>query len=196
MTTINIPADLQTLIISYANSAVTSIAHKSFSHQLSDTDIEDIVGDTIYKACRSIATYDPSKGKFYTWVHTTAYRCILTYLNKYPPFEDFEHTDEEGDVYTISDVIGYRGYEFSADRDIIASQFKDEWTECTSVLDPIEKKILDYIVADVTPKEVAAETGLTPNAASIRMSRVRSQIKDGASKIAREFDIHSDKLAA
>ena len=68
-------------IINLANSAVRSRVAKKYKGLFSTMDIEDMVGDTIYKACRSIASFDASKGKLITWINTIASNCIKDLLD-------------------------------------------------------------------------------------------------------------------
>ena len=50
-----------------------------------DADAEDVVSEAYLKAARSFGSFDPSRGKFSTWMVTIARNCMISHFRKERP---------------------------------------------------------------------------------------------------------------
>ncbi|MGM9749941.1 MAG: RNA polymerase sigma factor [Candidatus Cryptobacteroides sp.] len=187
-------------IINLANSAVRSRVAKKYKGIFSTMDIEDMVGDTIYKACRSIGSFDASKGKLITWVNKIAVNAVIDavdYKVKRLPISNAMFIEnEEGEELDYAETYGHEAYENETDRDLLAEEFESEVRKVTGALSEQKRKTLDMVERGMTPIEMAAEEGCTPTAAATRKCRVLKEIEAPVKRIAEQFDIFPARKAA
>lgn len=200
MTTDTITAKQQRYIISTENGVVREIATKKFPRFFTDTDLEDIAGNAIYKACRSIGSFNPSKGTFYTWLRRIGTNAVLdeafrkgtkdtTYV------EELVRCDDEDDSY-VWDRVTYRSNDFTPDKRIESEEFYECWSKCTASLSDKDKRYLDHLDKGLKPKEIAEIEGCTTSAASMRKFHIQQKLRPSAAKLADEYDIYNSKLAS
>lgn len=204
-------------LISYANAAVShavsvftaKLGNKDF---FSREDIDDIVGDVIFKAYRSWDRYDPDKAKLSTWVSTIAVNSIkdavdyrMKRLSISGPL-DIRATDdddeEEHDASVVCDKR--RGFNpemlelfshYEADRDMNRKDFEKSIAEQVGTLSEKNQRIFKMLTEEVSRKDMAVMEGCTPNAASKRVFDIRAVLRASLLEIAREFDIPCDSIA-
>ena len=190
----SLPLSTQHIIVNSAKGAVPVIARKYlgkkgvdprfFSHQ----DIEDIVGRTILKSMVSFGSYDESKAKLSTWISRIAFHCVI---DEYASIRSRESIS-----YSIS-VPAHGGDSLDLSEDVACTKTEDtpflastcsadaeaefnELEEC--VLRELEgREETDSICwtmrqAGYGPKEIAGQLGCTPNAVSVRLSRVKNDL--------------------
>ena len=74
----NLIASANAAVVRFVNLFSDKLGNKRF---FSREDIEDMAGDTIMKACRSIDRYDPEKAKMSTWVGRIAVNTVKDAIN-------------------------------------------------------------------------------------------------------------------
>ena len=164
-------------IINLANSAVRSRVAKKYKGIFSTMDIEDMVGDTIYKACRSIGSFDASKGKLITWINTIASNCIKDLLD-YKFGRGFISADVNEDmeperIFASADhTCGSQDWESNIDivyGDLltIAESFSER-----------DRRYAQMIIDEFESAEMAKATGDTLGAAQAKACRVRKILRE------------------
>lgn len=199
MTTNNIPVKMQHDIIDYANASVKAIAMDKYKGLFSKEDLEDISGNTIFKACHSIGHYN-SQWALSTWVGKIARNCIITALDykmKRKPISEAMYVDNgEGEEVSRMMFGSYRGDEYNADRDIELSEFIDDVNGVRDTLSDKNKEFFDMLADRCAPREMAAITGCTPDAAAIRAHHIRKQLREPMKEIADKYGITCKKLCS
>lgn len=204
-------------LISHANSAV-SHAVSVFTAKLgneyffSREDIEDIVGDVIFKACRSWDRYDPDKAKLSTWVCTIAVNSVkdavdyrMKRLSISGPLDIRATDDDDEEEHDASEVCDKRrGFNpemlelfshYEADRDMNRKDFEKSVAEQVGTLSEKNQRFFKMLTEEVSRKDMAVMEGCTPNAASKRVFDIRAVLRASLLEIAREFDIPYDSIA-
>ena len=201
--TIVIPQSEANAIYSIAETAVGICARNyadktGFKHFFTKEDIEDIVGDTAYRACRSFATFDGGKSKLSTWVNRIAVNTFRDALDnkmkrRYINCELVEEDSNSGEEYGLDEVRCnpqdnyYDGWtrvsEETADKELLRKDFEAYVSSSLSGMSERDRKFLEWMKLGYTAKEMAAMDGCSPNAASKRMWAIRhraSEIFGGA----------------
>jgi len=198
MTTSSITIKEQHDLLDNATAAVSSFTAKVFDGFFSRQDREDIVGNTMVKACRSLHRYDPDKGKLSTWVSKIAVNCVLTAAvdkrNHQPISHSMVELDEDGDECSMIDIYGCSGKDYEADRNVDYSDFERSVREVTDSVKGKNGRFLLMIEDGLTPKQMAEVEGCTADAAATRKCKILAGIKAPIREIAVEFDVHNDKL--
>lgn len=210
-----ISAAQQQTIISNANIAVSRFA-KTYTDKLglkrffTKEDLEDIVGNTIYKACRSFNCFNPAKAKLSTWVSRIAVNCVISafeYKAKRIPISNalFTENKENGDEFSADEFCdGRKGFcpevwdmlsEYDADKELNQKEFEYLVRKEISKLSEKNQHFEHMLEEGETPKTMAASEGCTPDAAAKRIWVIRQTLKDPISDIADEFGFSMRKVA-
>ena len=205
----------QHTIIDNANIAVARIAKSytsknGFNNLFTKEDIEDIACDTIFRACRSFATFNPAKAQLSTWVSRIAANCVidaLDYKIKHSPIscELFKEDPEDGEEISEEEHFDKRkGFnpevrdmhsEYDAEKELSQKEFETCVKEECSKLSEKNQRFERWLEEGYTPKEMAAMEGCTADAAAKRLWFIRKTLKKPIGEIAGEFGIYSGKLA-
>jgi len=204
----------QNAIITNANFAVARFAQAYADRQrmkmfFTKEDIEDIAGNTIYKACRSFNSYDPNKGALSTWVSHIAASCVITAfvykLKRIPISYALTVENEDGDKYDLDEVCDSRkGFnqkmselfsEFEADRNLDIKEFEDSVRKQTRKLSEKNQRFELLLEEGYAPKDMAAVENCTPDAAGKRVWVIRQTLREPVQKIADEFGVSFKKYA-
>lgn len=185
-------------IMDGSTNAVRSIVRKKYAHIFTESDIEEAIGDTRLHAWRSISSFDPSKGDAFSWVYSISRNCVLDTLNditKRKPLDgDMEYTNKKGEVVNVSDELGYSDSSYDADYVTSYNDFEDKLNAvASSTLNEDELEHYKLIAQEYKPREIAAELGCTPAAASVRKFRIREKLEPHAIALAKEHDIDLKK---
>ncbi len=190
-------------IISSARTAVgicvRNYADKTgFKNAFTKEDIEDIIGDTTFRACRSFSTFNKSKAKLSTWVNSIAintFRNAIDYKMKrrHISCEFVEEDPNSGNEYSLDEVRcnpqdSYFGgwtrvSEETADRELLQKDFEAYVSDSLPDLSERDRKFLEWMKLGYTASEMSAMDGCSPNAASKRMWTIRQAIGKRATEI-------------
>ena len=208
----------QRAIISTANVAVSvhtnSITAKlPNKHFFTKEDIEDLVGEVIYRACRSFDRFDSGKSSLKTWVSRIALNCVkdaLDYRMKRiglsePMFSESSKDDDDDEYNKVETSDFKKGFntsvwdlvsEYSADKDINGKEFEEEVMGKVGKLSDKNQKFFSMLVEEeLTPKEMAEREGCTANAASKRIWDIRHALKTTIAETGRDFGLFFGKIA-
>jgi len=198
-TTPTIPIRMQHDIVDNAKAAVKAYVIEKYPTFFTKEDIEDIVGNTNYKACRSIGSYNTSWA-LSTWVGKIARNCVLDavdYKMKRLPISAAMYAEnEDGEEYCCTNFSTYRGDEFEADRDITLEEFNEAVDSCTSSMSERDKAFFEMLKDGKTPAEMAKEMGCNANVAAMRSCYIRQGLKQPLDELAREYGIYCKKLVS
>ena len=211
----SISAEQQNTIISNANIAVARFA-KSYADKLglkrffTKEDLEDIAGNTIYKACRSFDCFDPSKAKLSTWVSRIAINCVISaveYKAKRLPISNalYDENSENGDEFSADEFCDSRkGFnpevwgllsEYEADKEINRKEFEYSVRKEVSKLSEKNQRFERMLEEGDAPRDMALAEGCSADAAAKRVWVIRQTLREPLSEIADEFGISRRKVA-
>jgi len=213
-TTPPISAAQQQTIIKNTNIAVAKFA-KSYADKLgvkrlfTKEDIEDIVCNTLYKACRSFDCYNPAMAKLSTWVSRIALNCVITAyeykFNRIPISYALTLENEDGDEFDRDEVYdGRKGCnqmmselfsEFEADRDLERREFEACIRKQTGKLSEKNQRFELMLEDGYAPKDMAAVGNCSADAAGKRIWIIRQTLREPVKKIAEEFGVPFMKYA-
>ncbi len=204
----------QNTIISNAKFAASRFAQAYADKQgmkmfFTKEDIEDIAGNTIYKACRSLDSYNSTKGALSTWVSRIAANCVITAfeykLKRIPISYALTLENEDGEEFDLDETCDSRkGFnqimsgllsESEADRDLNRREFEDSIKAQTRKLSDKNQRFEQWLEEGFTPKDMAAMEGCTANAAGKRIWNIRHALCEPVHKIAGEFGVPFKKYA-
>ena len=209
-----IPAHHQHIILSSARIAVTCFINDclvGFKFFFSKAEIDDIVGDTILKACVSYSSYDPAKAKLTTLLGTIAKHCVLTAIvnknkRKNISYSYYSDNYRDGDKYSVEDYYyKHRGFipeirdrqsEYDVEKELSCKEFKQRIDSVCSEFSERDRRYKDWILLEYAPREMAEMDGCTPNAAAKRACGIRQVLRDSLPDIAAEFGIYEVKRAS
>ena len=194
----NITPSEQKNILSSAKTSVefcvSNYADKTgLKHVFTKEDIEDIVCDTVYKACRSFASFDENKAKLSTWVNRIAVNCVrdaIDYKMKRRNIscELIEENSESGEEFGLDEVClnsqenHFEGWARvsgeTADRELLRKDFEAYVSDSLSGMSERDRKFLEWMKFGYTAKEMAAMDGCSTNAASKRMWAIRQRASE------------------
>ncbi len=175
-------------------------------------ELSDIAQEVCRKACKGIGSYDPSKGKISTWVGMIAYNCLNDAFKKKLGRLKVERpldatNSESGEEYSRDETCDVRkgGFsteeqellgEFEADRHTIRSEFERRVNEQYELLlSSEERRIAKWIEQGYKTGEIAKMTGHSPEYTAKKIWGIRRTLKVPFARLAREYDIHIEKLA-
>ena len=205
----------QHIIVDNANIAVARIAKyytvkRGLINLFTKEDIEDIAGNTICKACRSFATFNPAKAQLSTWVSRIAVNCVIDavdYKIKHLPIsgELFEKDPQSGDETCEEEYCDKRkGFnpevrdmlsEYDSEKELCQKEFETCVKEQCSRLSEKNQRFERWLEEGYSPKEMADMEGCTADAAAKRLWFIRKTLKKPIGEIAEEFGIYNKKLA-
>ena len=150
-----------------ATKAVVSYIGKCFAGRFTQEDIEDIVSDVVMKAWDKRGSYDPAKGQLFSWIWKIGRNTVLDAVAA--------KERRRGIMVDIDD--------FSA-RAILSAEHTDDYLICddieTGFLERLknerDRRIYDYLQLGLDNKEIAKREGITENAASIAIHRLRKRL--------------------
>ena len=181
------------------------------SHQFTYDEVNDIIGDTVFRACRSFDSYDPSKAKISTWVGRIALNCVrdaatckknrqaisepLTAVDKITGRErnTYEFCDKEkGFSFEKTELFS----EYETDRDIDYLEFEYSVEMEISKLSDRDQRVARMLIDGYSNSDIAKVDGGSINAVTKRVCVVRKTLKGPLSQLAARFDINFAKLAS
>ena len=136
-------------------------------------DIEDVVSKVFEKILLHGDLFDPSKAKLSTWVSTISHNSLIEYLRTYRIHEPLAWENEDGDEIECVEVTDYT----SAEDVTIAREterFINDYAERRGGIDAL---ILIKTAAGYSVKEISKDLDMTPNAVSVRLFKMRREIK-------------------
>lgn len=173
--------------------AVRNCICRRYRGFFSEGEIKDIIGNTLYKAWRSIDSFDERRAKLSTWVNRIAINAVLDAVGykvrRMPISNSLNIENEDGEMLDYADVYGHEACGKETDSDLLYEEFESEVRKVTGALSEQKRRTLDMVERGMTPIEMAAEEGCTPTAAATRKFRVLKEIEAPVMRIAEQFDI-------
>lgn len=198
-TTETIPVKMQHDIINNATAAVKSYVLDKYSSIFTKEDVEEIIGNTIAKACRSIGSYNDNWA-LSTWMGKIARNCVKDELDgkmkRRPISGEMYVSNDSGDEICRVNFGTYRGDEYEADRELLMEEFTEAVDDCVKDMSDRDKAFFEMMKDEKTPIEMAKEDGCNANAAAIRSCLIRKRLRQPLSELAEEYGISYKKLAS
>ena len=183
-------------LFNLAKVSVSRFVHKNYSKYFNKLDIEDIVSDTVLKALRYQASFNPEKASYNTWVSRIARNVVLDALDY-----KFKRNDINGDMYPmyagkdngvdLSQVVG----DVDTDRRILTDDFMESIRERESILSTRDRSIWEMLKDGLKPREIAEITGMSANAVSIRKYYILRTLWPETAGLSREYGLNIKNVA-
>jgi len=188
----------QARIINCATKSINYYTSKVYKNYFSDEELEDLIGETIFKACRAYDNFDPSRAKISTWISTIAKNTVLSEAEKKSHWTtvscEVEEFDDDDDAprsdFSWTSVYNPYSTENMCDR----TEFMGRFESIACTLSDEEQRILQMLQEGFKPREIAEELGISQNAASVRIFRLRGKLSMPLKALSDEYGFHNGKL--
>lgn len=104
-------------------------------------------------------------------------------------FSEYEYEDEEGDFIIRPEIAGYRADENNPERELISNENVSYIWSCINLLNAKDKEVALMMFEGQKPKKIALALGCTPDAASVRVHRIRRTLAVSLSGMLDEYGI-------
>lgn len=104
-------------------------------------------------------------------------------------FSEYEYEDKEGDFMTSTEIAGYRANENNPEGELISNENVSYIWSCIDLLNPKDKEVALMMIEGQKPKKIALFLGCTPDAASVRVHRIRRTLENGLGAMLNEYGI-------
>lgn len=104
-------------------------------------------------------------------------------------FSNYECEDEEGNFMTCSKIAGYRADENDPEGELISNENVSYIWSCIDLLNAKDKEVALMMIEGQKPKKIAFVLGCTPDAASVRIHRIRRTLEKGLDSMLKEYGI-------
>lgn len=200
MTAKDLSISEQKQLISLATASVRSYVFTSFRGFFSNDDLDDIVGETVYKACQSYNRFDPTVAKLTTWIGRIAINTVISTAKAKTRRANISypiHTINcDGEYMDLIEILESPDPYTESDRKTDIDDFVRSVNEIKhTLLNDEERGLLSKIEDGYLPRYIARELGITPNAVSVRKNRIRAKLRTPIRELALEFDVHNNKLS-
>lgn len=151
---------------------------------VSEAKVDDLAQDAAVRIILSSGRFDETKLKdssnvasYGGWIARNLSISDWQKSTRRPkPFSDTLLTDDDGRVLETSSVAGYRGDEYEADREVCQSEALGFiWSKINSLSDK-DRQVALMMIDGLKPKKIAEALGCTPDAASIRIYKIRKRL--------------------
>ena len=180
----NLIASANAAVVRFVNLFSDKLGNKRF---FSREDIEDMAGDAIMKACRSIDRYDPEKAKMSTWVGRIAVNTVkdaIDYKMKRLPISGSMYVashDEGGEIdadeYILDPMVLNTMSENSADCRVLQSELKVRICQEVSKMSEKRQRVARMLDGGCSIKEMAEAENCTSGAVSKRIWDIREALR-------------------
>lgn len=155
-----------------AAKAVHGFVNKKFSGFFSEEEVEDLVSEVVMKMWKGRNSFDPSKGKVFTWVWTIAKNVVLDEAvreaNRKSVREDKEDEEMEETAFSPS----------GADDEVLRDECAEMLLE--SLRQERDKRILLYLMEEMEYEEIARREGMTASAVYMAVYHLRRRLHRSA----------------
>lgn len=152
-----------------ATAAVKSILKDRYTGVFTKEDIEDIISLVVTKMWAARGSFDPAKGKLFSWVWRIARNVILDTVN------DIIHKSAvSGDIEKASGEVYRLPFAGKADDELVCNDTVEAFH--TSLVIARDKRILFYLIDGLGNDEIAKREGISPNAAGLAVFHLRKKL--------------------
>lgn len=137
---------------------------------MDDDEKDDIVSDAVTKA---MMTYSEDGGRsFKGWVKLIAFQLTIDRLSSHHETMDITWETEDGDRIEIEELTSW----ITPEDEVVGRETGERTIGVVSQRGEMDSIVYDLSVQGFQPREIAQRTGLTPNAVSIRLDRLKKAI--------------------
>ncbi|MBR5736903.1 MAG: sigma-70 family RNA polymerase sigma factor [Bacteroidales bacterium] len=162
------------------------LGHRGRAPHFTLDEIDDIVGETVFRACRSFGHYDPEKARLSTWVSSIARNCVIDAVGRSMKQKLVCDPLISEDFYS----------EYEADRSISSAEFENRIESEIGKLSERNQHVAHMVMEGYSNKDIAAADDSSVNAVAKRVCMIRKTLAAQVSGIACEFDIYYPKFAS
>lgn len=138
---------------------------------LDSSEKNDIVSDAVLKA---LQTFKPDGGSSFTgWLKMISRQLTISRLTGHRNTCSIVFTTEEEDELEIPELSTTA----SAEDEVIGRELEHQVQSVLAIRSDLDRKIFDLYTRGYQPREIAAMFGLTPNAVSIRINKMKNAVE-------------------
>ena len=152
-----------------ASGAVKSIIKERYNGVFTKEDIEDIISLVVTKMWAARDSFDPAKGKLFSWVWRIARNVILDTVN-----EIIRKSAVSGDIEKVSVEVYRLPFAGKADDELVCNDTLEAFH--ASLVIARDKRILFYLLEGLGNDEIAKREGISPNAAGLAVFHLRKKL--------------------
>ena len=164
------PKDYRTV----AAKAVRSYVSKHFSGFFSSDDIEDLVSDVVMRIWGGRESFDPEKGKEFSWIWTIAKNVVKDAADAKMNRSFISGAMDEAAVHKMESMVG-ADY---ADRNVLNDEMADDLLG--RLRQERDKRILLYLMQDMEAEEIARREDISLSAVYMAVFHVRKRLGNAA----------------
>ena len=154
-----------------AYAAMKSYAKGQKIAWLDSNHFDCVFSDVYTKILFSGDSFNPAKASLRTWVWTVSVNALKDYLRKTRGWVPIEVSDEEEDEVRIAQ-FGVDG--LTPEENFIGKERAEGFFGFLETRSELDRIIFERSMSGYSPKELAEEFGLTPQAVSMRLFKIRS----------------------
>lgn len=152
-----------------ATAAVNSIV-KHYPGFFTKEDVEDLAIVVASKMWAAKDSFDPEKGKLFSWTWKIARNVILDAVD-----EKIHKSAVSGDIERVSGNVYRLPFAGNADDELICNDTVE--TFVASLKNARDRRILFYLLQGLNNAEIAKREGITPSAAAMAVFYLRQKLR-------------------
>ena len=157
-----------------AAKAVRSYVKTKFNGLFSYDEVEDLVSDVVLRMWSGRDSFDPEKGKEFSWIWTIAKNVV-----KDAAFAKNKRTPISGDmdetaIYKMETMVGMD----EADKELLQNEFADDLLGRLRM--ERDKRLLLYLMQDMEYEEIAEREGISVKAVYMAVFHLRQRLDSSA----------------
>lgn len=160
-------------IMEWALSAINYYFSKNEVKWFSSYDKEAVMSNVSVLVFTKAELFNPEKSSLKTWVKTIAKNALVDYLRAHKDSAPIEHENEDGDRVMNPSAVETS----SADASIGEAEIWDVLDNYLADRSSLDAQIMELTVAGFSVKEIAERFELTPNAVSMRLFKMRKELR-------------------
>jgi len=134
---------------------------------------EEVVSAVMVNVLTKAELFDESKSALKTWVKTIARNAMIDRIRAHKDAEKAEYVTDKGDVVMHPGVVEAVGTDNSAE----VNEILEVVNLFLAGKSQLDADIMELSIMGYSVKEIADRFGLTPNAVSMRLFKMRKELK-------------------
>lgn len=165
-----LPKDYRTV----AAKAVKSYVKTHFNGLFSAEDIEDLVSDVVLRMWGAKDSFDPAKGKEFSWIWTIAKNVVKDAAEACHKRTSISGDMDETAIYKMETMVGTD----DADKELLQDEFAEDLLGRLRL--ERDKRLLLYLMEDMEFEEMAKREGISVHAVYMAVFHLRQRLNNSA----------------
>ena len=157
-----------------AAKAVRSYVNKHFAGLFATEDTEDLISDVVTRMWIAKESFDPDKGKEFSWIWTIAKNVVKDAAEAKTKRAHISGAMDEAAVYKMETMVGAD----DADKELLRDEYAEDLL--ARLRQERDKRILWYLIEDMEYEEIAKREGLSVHAVYMAVYHLRQRLGNSA----------------